>query len=110
MRAEEAIRHASAGLIKASCATGIVTVYHSPDSPREYDVRFVPRGADHVLDMGEMQSVGNYPTLQQADEEARTRFAISPDAWSPQSQVELVEDRSTGGLHVEPRHNPEHSS
>lgn len=104
MRAEEAIRHASAGLIKAGCDTGLVTIYHSPETSRDYDVRFVPRGDDHALYMEEMQSVGSYPTLQQAEEEARRRFAVSLDAWTPQNQVELVEDRNTGGLHVEP-HN-----
>ncbi len=110
MRAEEAIRHASAGLIKASCATGLVTIYHSPDTSREYDLRFVPRGDDHALDMGEMQSIGSYPTLDQAEKEAYQRFAVSLDAWTPQNQVELVEDRNTGGLHVEPPHEGTGSS
>ncbi len=103
MRAAEAIRNAPAGLIKASCDTGIITIYRSGD-PSAYDVRFLPRGPDHALNMEQMKSVGSYTTLQQAEEEANRQFAIAPDAWSAQSQIELVEDRTTGGLHVEPSH------
>lgn len=102
MRAEEAIRNTTAGLIKASCETGIVTIYHSAGSTPEYDLRFVPRSADRALDMEHMRSVGSYPTLQEAEEEAHRQFAVAHDAWTPQRQVELVEDRTTGGLHVEP--------
>ncbi len=104
MRADQAFQDATAGLIKASCGEGIVTIYHSPGAKPEYEVRLVPRGPDQNLKMQEMTSLGTFQNLQEAEAEASRRFGLTHESWMPQNQIELVEDRTTGGLQVEPPH------